>query len=66
MKILLNGEHKEIEENSSVQGLLAEMESANNSFAVALNREFVSRKKYEKTLLKSMDEVEVVSPHPGG
>jgi thiamine biosynthesis protein ThiS len=66
MKILLNGQCKEIGESSSVQKLLSEIENTNNFFAVALNREFVPRKNYEKILLKSMDEVEVVSPHPGG
>lgn len=66
MNILLNGEQKEIGDGSSVKTLLSEMENTNNFFAVALNREFIPRKNYEKTLLKPMDEVEVVSPHPGG
>ena len=66
MKIILNGESKEVSEGLSIADLLQEMKTESSYFAVALNREFISKKNYHSTSLKMNDELEVVSPHPGG
>lgn len=66
MKIVLNGETKEVSEGITVGDFLSKINSSNKFIAVAVNREFVPKNNYESIYLKSMDEIEVVSPHPGG
>ncbi len=35
-------------------------------FALALNQNFVPKHLYEEITLKEFDEIEIISPHPGG
>lgn len=65
LEIILNG--KPIELSSvHLHDLLAEQTSAFESFAVAINQRFVSKKQYPNVTLRAGDQVELVSPMQGG
>lgn len=65
IKILLNNEMVVIESDYSLDKLLSE-KHYNNSFAIAINYNFIPRSEYKTTLLKDGDKVEVVAPMQGG
>lgn len=66
MKIVVNGEEREIEEGSTVAGLVRRLALAPERVAVELNREVVRRARWEETKLSEGDRVEVVHFVGGG
>jgi sulfur carrier protein len=65
MRVIVNGESREIS-SSSVDALLGELEYEGTHFAIALNYDVVPKSRWTETLLKSGDEIEIITPRQGG
>jgi len=65
IEIVVNGK-KERMNACNIQELIEILGYHDNSFAVAINGTFVSLKKYEETMIKSDDEIEILAPMVGG
>lgn len=63
---MVNGESREVPDDSTLMQALDQLGFGKGSFAVAVNLNFISRSDYGKTILKSGDELEVVTPRQGG
>ena len=66
MKIVLNGEEKQLNAPLTVAGLLCEIGYADRRVAVEINREIVPRSRYPEHQLQDNDRVEVVLAIGGG
>ncbi|HEY0847341.1 MAG TPA: sulfur carrier protein ThiS [Noviherbaspirillum sp.] len=66
MEIELNGAPHPIAENLNVQDLVASLDLANKSLAVAINREVVPRSKWTERMLQPSDRVDIVKAIGGG
>ncbi|WGL17704.1 sulfur carrier protein ThiS [Microbulbifer bruguierae] len=66
MQLLVNGEHVHFEEGKTLAGLLRQLGYSGETFAVALNGDFVPRTTYEKTSLTAGDNLDIVAPVVGG
>jgi sulfur carrier protein len=65
MRVIVNGEAREIS-SASVDALLDELDYQGAHFAIALNYDVVPRSCWAETLLKSGDEIEIITPRQGG
>jgi sulfur carrier protein len=65
MRVTVNGESCEIAANS-VAALLNELEYEGTHFAIALNYDVVPKSRWAETLLKTGDEIEIITPRQGG
>ena len=66
MILLVNGEKREIKEGANILEVIDSLENKAEFFAVALNKNFIPKTQYAKVNLKENDQLEVVTPHPGG
>lgn len=66
MKIQLNGENREIPDNSTAADLVELLELGGKRIAMEINREIVPRSTYAEKLLQEGDVVEVVNAIGGG
>lgn len=66
MILLVNGEKREIKEGANILEVIDSLENKTEFFAVALNKNFIPKTQYAKVNLKENDQLEVVTPHPGG
>jgi len=67
MKIMINGEEKIFEKNKIfLSEILFEMGQKGNYLAVAINKNFIQKSYYKNQEVKEGDDLEIVSPHPGG
>lgn len=66
MQLLVNGERVDIESGKSLSELLQQLGYRGETFAVALNGDFVSRGTYEQTSLSAGDSLDIVAPVVGG
>ncbi len=66
MKIKLNGNDFEIEENSTVQDLIEKIEVKDKFFVVEKNLEVIYKENYKQSHLKENDSVEIVNFVGGG
>lgn len=66
MEIELNGAPHTVADKQSVQELIAALDLANKSLAVAVNREIVPRQQWPQRLLKAHDRVDIVRAIGGG
>ena len=66
MKILLNGEERELEDGSNLARMIAGLELGRVRVAVERNFEIVPRDQYDSTMLAEGDRVEVVTLVGGG
>jgi len=66
MILLINGEKREINEGANILEVIESLENKTEFFAVALNKNFIPKTQYAKVNLKENDQLEVVTPHPGG
>ena len=66
MEIELNGAPHPVVENLNVQDLIASLDLANKSLAVAINREVVPRSKWAERVLQPSDRVDIVKAIGGG
>ena len=66
MKIILNGEPKQLPDHSSVLDLLQELRLTEKRLAIELNGEIVPRSGYAEIALKEADKIEIVHAIGGG
>lgn len=66
MNIQLNGEGREIPDNSTAQDLIEQLGLIGKRLAMEVNREIVPRSAYAMTTLKQGDEIEIVHAIGGG
>ena len=66
MKLIINGEPREIEASMSVAALLADLGLAPQKIAVERNLEIVPRSAYGETMLADGDKLEIVHFIGGG
>ena len=66
IKISVNGDLKEIEDNCNIYTLLEVLEYKTKGFAIAINLTFVPISKYEKTMIKDGDKIDILAPVQGG
>ncbi|TCS33510.1 sulfur carrier protein ThiS [Paucimonas lemoignei] len=66
IEIELNGAPHTLAENQNVQDLIAALDLANKSLAVAINREIVPRHLWPQRVLQPRDRVDIVRAIGGG
>lgn len=66
MNIVVNGTDQELPPGTTVEGVLALLESPRTGVAVAVNGDVVPRSRWPETPLASGDRVEVLAPAQGG
>jgi sulfur carrier protein len=66
MKIVLNGNPKEITDGATVRSLLDALKLKPETVAVELNLGIVPKKEYETKRLKESDKIEIISFVGGG
>lgn len=66
IKVSVNGEIKEIEENLNVKELIIVLNYKVKGFAIAINTTFVSITKYEETIIQNGDTIDILAPVQGG
>ncbi|KPK09849.1 MAG: thiamine biosynthesis protein ThiS [Acidithiobacillales bacterium SG8_45] len=66
MKIIVNGEEKDLDQPMTVSQLLADMGVADKRVAVEVNLEIVPRSEHSQFQLNNADRVEVVQAIGGG
>ena len=65
MRVIVNGEPREIASNS-VDALLNELDYEGTHFAIALNFDVLPKSRWAQTALKTGDEIEIITPRQGG
>ncbi len=66
MKVFINGETKEIDEEINLTELLKNLSLPQERIAVELNKEVVRKKDWETILVKDADKIEIVHFVGGG
>ncbi len=66
VKIKVNGKENIIQEDTTVEKLLEELNIKPQGIAVELNLEILPKSKYAETILKGNDSVEIVQMVGGG
>jgi sulfur carrier protein len=66
MNVILNGEVRELPENSSLQQLLAHFSLPSQRIAIELNKSVVRRKEWADVRLNEDDRIEVIHFVGGG
>ncbi|WP_423062828.1 sulfur carrier protein ThiS [Candidiatus Paracoxiella cheracis] len=66
LNIILNRNPHIIKNDSTVADVVHEMLDVDRTFAIAVNKTFISKQDYHKTILKDGDCVDVVEPMVGG
>lgn len=66
IKVTVNGKEKEIQDNSTVEGLLKELEVTGTMFVVEQNLQIVAKEDYAITPVKENDVFELVGFFGGG
>ncbi len=62
----LNGENKTLHVGSSIVDAINDWQLGEQSFAIALNEEFIPKSSYSTTSLQDGDRIEVLIPMQGG
>ncbi|MBI3354777.1 MAG: sulfur carrier protein ThiS [Nitrospirae bacterium] len=66
MQIIINGEKRTIDNNTTIAGLIEELNIDAQRVAVELNMRIIDKADYSKTILKDNDSLEIVSFIGGG
>ncbi|WP_373033224.1 sulfur carrier protein ThiS [Sulfurovum sp.] len=66
IKVSVNGEVKELETNLNVGQMIEALEYKVKGFAVAVNTTFVPIAKYDETIIKEGDTIDILAPVQGG
>jgi sulfur carrier protein len=66
IKVSINGEIKELKDGLNICQMIEELNYKQKGFAVAVNTTFVSIKKYEETIIKDGDTIDILAPVQGG
>ena len=66
IKVSVNGEIKELKEDLNVSQMIETLNYKIKGFAVAINTTFVPIAKYEETIIKNNDTIDILAPVQGG
>lgn len=66
MKVIVNGEPRDVTEDATVAGVVASVTRAPSGVAVAVNGELVTRSTWASTPLHEADRLDVVTATQGG
>ena len=66
MQIIINGQTKEISQNTTLLQLIKELNLEGKVMAAAINMEIVKKDKWDKTVLKEDDKIELLDFVGGG
>ena len=66
MKVSVNGEVKSLENDLNVVQMIEALEYKIKGFAVAVNTTFVPIAKYDETIIKEGDTIDILAPVQGG
>ena len=66
MEIILNGAAKQVPQQSSIKGLLAEIGVLGERVAIELNQEVVPKSEYASLQLQAADQIEIIQAVGGG
>ena len=66
IKVSVNGEVKEINEDLNVNELINALGYRVKGFAVAINTTFVAISMYENTIINAGDNIDILAPVQGG
>ncbi len=66
MKIVINGETKQVSENLTAQALLLELDLAEKKLALEVNEEIVPRSELSEYVIQPGDRVEIIHAIGGG
>ena len=66
MQVVINSQTRQVGSSMTVADLLRELETPPERVAVEINRELVTRKKFEETMLHEGDTIEIVTFVGGG
>lgn len=63
--LTVNGEHKTVRA-ATPRELLAELELEGEFFAIAVNRRVIAKARWNESVLRDGDSIEIVTPRQGG
>jgi sulfur carrier protein len=66
MRVRINGTEREVETGCTLTDLLEQLDTAPQRVAVEVNRELVTRKRFDDTVLSEGDTIEIVTFVGGG
>lgn len=66
IKVSVNGEVKELENSLNITEMIEALKYKIKGFAVAVNTTFVPIAKYNETIIKEGDTIDILSPVQGG
>lgn len=66
MIVRINGEERNIEDGTTLEGLLSSLDIKPQGIAVDINREIVPKRLFKETFLKQGDIIEIVRMVGGG
>ena len=66
MRLLVNGNYLEVDENITIKELLNNLKVENKAMAVAVNLEVVKKQNWDKFILKDNDKIEILQFVGGG
>ena len=66
IKVSVNGEIKEINEDLNINELIEALEYKTKGFAVAVNTTFISIASYNDTRINEGDNIDILAPVQGG
>lgn len=68
MKIILNGNEKDVNDGANLLDLLSQSKISNDKqgVAVAINEDVISRKEWKQIKLKQNDRIEIIQAVQGG
>lgn len=66
ISLVINGEAKNVEAAENLQALLQSLSDLPESYAVAVNTNFVPKSAYANTTLSEGDQIELLVPMQGG
>jgi len=65
MEVLLNGDPYSIDQNSTIENLIARLQ-LDGKFAIEINQHIIPRSEFPNTTLSSGDKIEIVEAIGGG
>lgn len=66
INVFLNDKHITINANTTLSRAIEQWQLTTNTFAIALNQNFIPKDCYHKTLLNENDRIEIVTAMQGG
>jgi len=66
MMIFINGESQQVEDDTTIEQLLANLELSNKRLAVEINQDIVPRSEFPNYTFNEQDKVEIVQAIGGG